>query len=261
MFDFLYASPNWLIGVIFVGAAVAAAMALMFGLRALLPIRDDKETFDIVLRVMPSLLSLTSFVLAFAIVQANGETARANKVVVDEAAGIAQLDRLLLRIDPALTEASRKALAAYAKSIVIDEWPYMRAGLDGFGHATARARLKAFNDALDLVQHDHPGKAALLNNARLAADQIEDLRDTRLREVHESIPELFWIVILILALMMMSLGAFLRPSFTNIIMAASQAAAIGLLAAFLFMLDHPFRGEGGISPAMLERVLTGLSAG
>ncbi|MEN9592889.1 MAG: hypothetical protein RJA21_1363, partial [Gemmatimonadota bacterium] len=75
MIDFLYFYPNWFIGAVFVTAAVAVSMTLMFGLRALLPIRDDKETFDITIRIMPTILSLTAFVLAFAIVQANTELA------------------------------------------------------------------------------------------------------------------------------------------------------------------------------------------
>lgn len=259
MIDFLYFYPNWFIGAVFVTAAVAVSMTLMFGLRALLPIRDDKETFDITIRIMPTILSLTAFVLAFAIVQANTELARAAKVAADEATGIAQLDRLLLRIDPSVTVPARAALAAYARSIVADEWPHMQEGRDGFGHATTRARMKAFNEALDLVEHGGARKSAMLSDAKHTADRIEDLRDARLRESREVIPGLFWDVILLLALLMMSLGAFLRPNVANLVMAGSQAAAVGLLASFLFMLDHPFMGESSITPWMLERVLAGLS--
>lgn len=260
MLDVLYIYPNWFIGAVFVTAALAAAMALMFGLRAVLPIRDDKDTFDITIRVMPTVLSLTAFVLAFSVVQANTELARAAKIAADEATGIAQLDRLLLRIDAAATEPSRAALAAYAKSIVEDEWPYMRAGHDGFGHPITRARMQAFNDALHEVEVAQSRLSARVNEAVHAADQIEDLRDARLREAREAIPDLFWTVILFLALLMMALGAFLRPTLTNVIMVASQAAAVGMLTAFLFMLDHPFRGETSITPWMLERIITTLSA-
>src|SRR5262245_52516699 len=99
MLDFLYAYPNWLIAAIFVATAVVASIALMLGLRKVLPIRDDKDTFTIAIRVMATLLSLTSFVLAFSVVQANRELAQADRIVADEATAIGQLDRLLVRID------------------------------------------------------------------------------------------------------------------------------------------------------------------
>jgi len=67
-------------------------------------------------------------------------------------------------------------------------------------------------------------------------------------------------VILFLSVLMMSLGAFLKPNLTNITMVGSQAAAIGVLSAFLFLLDHPFMGNVAISPWILERTLGQLSA-
>jgi hypothetical protein len=259
MLDFLYDYPNWFIGALFVVTALAASMALMFGLRAVLPVRDDKETFDITIRVMPTVLSLTAFVLAFSVVQANTELQRAAKIAADEATGIGQIDRLLVRIDTAATQPARVALAAYAKSIVEDEWPYMKMGHDGFGHATTRERMQAFNDTLHRLELTDAKDAALIREVIEHADQVEDLRDARLREAREALPALFWVVIGFLALMMMALGAFLRPTLTNVVMVGAQGAAVGLLASFLFMLDHPFMGQTSITPWMLERVMTTLS--
>lgn len=259
MLDFLYNYPNWLIGAVFVAVALAAAMALMFGLRRLLPIRDDKETFDITIRVMPTVLSLTAFVLAFSVVQANTELARAAKIAADEATGIGQLDRLMVRLDEAATQPARAALTAYARSIVDDEWPYTQAGRDGFGHDRTRALMQAFNDALHRLELNAGGKAAVVHQIVEHADHVEDLRDERLREARAALPGLFWAVIMLLALLMMALGAFLRPTLTNVVMVAAQGAAVGLLAAFLFVLDHPFMGQTSVTPWMLERVMSTLS--
>jgi hypothetical protein len=231
----------------------------MLGLRAVLPVRDDKETFDITIRVMPAVLSLTAFVLAFSVVQVKNELARAEKIAVDEATAVGQLDRLLVRLNPATTERARAALAAYAKSVVVDEWPYMEAGHDGFGHAKTRGLMHAFNDALHALDPGEGRLSTLYGEAVRAADLIEDLRDARLREAREAVPTLFWAVIVFLTLLMMALGAFIRPTLSGLVMVASQAAAIGILAAFLFILDLPFQGESRITPWMLERVIVGLS--
>lgn len=259
MLDFLYFYPNWFISAVFIIVAVSAAMVMMFGLRAVLPIKDNKETFDITIRVMPTVLSLTAFVLAFSVVQANSELTHANKITSDEAAGIGQLDRMLVRIDVDETAAARAALAAYAKSIVEDEWPYMKLGHDGFGHDTTRARMQEFNDALNKVSVADNRRAALIHEAILEADKIEDLRDSRLREARAAIPSLFWAVIASLSMLMMALGAFLRPNLTNVLMVGSQGAAIGMLSAFLFSIDHPFMGETSITAWPLERVIMSLS--
>ncbi|MBI3453675.1 MAG: DUF4239 domain-containing protein [Rhodospirillales bacterium] len=259
MLDFFYFYPNWLITIVFVGVAVAAAIALMLGLRTVLPVRDDKETFDITIRVMPAVLSLTAFVLAFAVVQAKSELARAEKIVVDEAATVGQLDRLLVRLDPATTEPTRRALAAYVRSVIDDEWPYMEQGHDGFGHTRTRGLVAGLSDSLHALDPGDGRRSVLFNDALRAADQIEDLRDARLREAREAIPALFWWIIVVLSALMMSLGAFLRPTFSSVVMVASQAAAVGLLSAFVFVLDHPFQGETRILPWMMERVASTLS--
>ena len=135
----------------------------------------------------------------------------------------------------------------------------MREGHDGFGHVTTRTRVQALNDTLRAIDLGDPRARELAMDAIHAADQIEDLRDARLRESREAIPGLFWSVIGFLTLLMMSLGAFLRPTLTNIVMVAGQAAAVGMLSAFLFSMDHPFMGESAIDSAMLRRVISGLS--
>lgn len=259
MLHSLYAYPDWAIAGLFVAVAVATSIALMLGLRAVLPIRDDKDTFDIAIRVMPAVLSLTAFVLAFSIVQVKNEHVHAEKITIDEATSLAQLDRLLIRIDPQATEPARKAIAVYARSIVADEWPHMEVGEGGFGNDRTRDLLRTMSDLLHRLNVSDIKQSTTFNEVMDAADQIEVLRDSRLREAREGIPSLFWMMIGLLTLLMMALGAFIRPTFTGVVMVASQAAAIGLLSAFLFSLDHPFQGESGVTPWMLERVIAGLS--
>ena len=67
-----------------------------------------------------------------------------------------------------------------ARSIVDDEWPYMREGHDGFGHVTTRTRVQALNDTLRAIDLGDPRARELAMDAIRAADQIED----RLRVLH-----------------------------------------------------------------------------
>jgi hypothetical protein len=260
LLDVLYQLPTAVTAAAFVAIAILLALALMFGLRAALPIVDSKETFDVTIRVMPTVLSLTAFVLGFSVVQANNEMTRAGQVVAMEAHDIAQLDRRMVRLDPVGSAHARRALADYARSIMAEEWPRMSTNSVGFGHPATAARLQAFRDALHVAAIQEGRLAAITNELFAAADAVEDARDARLLEAQQAVPAMFWAVILFLSVLMMSLGAFLKPNLTNITMVASQAAAIGVLSAFLFLLDHPFMGNVSISPWILERTLSQLSA-
>ena len=257
MLDFLYTYPNWFIVSVFVVVFISVAIVIMLGLRSILPIVDDMETFDIGLRAVPAALSITSFVLAFSVVQANNELERAAKIVADEAHAISQFDRLLLRTDPEVSTDTRRALAAYVRSILDDEWSYMRGDRTGFGHPHTHELVAALtNTTLDEIHH---ATSSVQSEILRAVDQIEDLRDQRLHEANATIPSLFWGVILSLALLMMGFGVFFKPTLAGLGLVAGHAAAVGLLTAFLFCIDRPFAGSARLEPTQLTRVAAALS--
>jgi hypothetical protein len=189
--DFLYAQPTAVTAAAFVAIAILLAMGLMFGLRAALPVVDSKETFDVTIRVMPTVLSLTAFVLGFSVVQANNEMTRAGQVVAAEAHAIAQLDRRMVRLDPVGSAHARRALADYARSIMAEEWPQMRANSVGFGHPATAARLQAFRDALYVAVVQQGRLTTTATELLAGADEVEDARDARLLEAQQAVPAMF----------------------------------------------------------------------
>jgi hypothetical protein len=254
-----HALPDWMLVGIVVVVCIAASLVLMRGLRAVLPVRDDKETFDFAIRVMPTILSVTAFILAFAIVQAQSQISRTETTIASEATAIEHLDRLLLRLGADTTAPARAALHVYAASVIADEWPYMRAGGNGLGHKRTHDLLLAFEHTYASLAPSPGRDMALFNDVIRQADALEDLRDARLRQAGAALPSLFWGVIGFLTLIVLSLSAFFKPNLTGIAMVGSQAAALGTLIGLLFALDHPFRGETSIPPALLERVTADLS--
>ena len=70
----------------------------------------------------------TGLVLAFSLVQAQGNLRTLETQVSAEAHDLAQLDRLLVRYGDQNVAAIRAPLHEYANSILTDEWPQLRKG-------------------------------------------------------------------------------------------------------------------------------------
>jgi uncharacterized membrane protein len=80
------------------------------------------------------------------------------------------------------------------------------------------------------------------------ADQAEAAREARLQMAAAGLPAQFWTLILLLGALMVATGP-LYPARAHVVaMLAVQAAGLGALVAFVFLMDQPFRGDLAVSP-------------
>ena len=109
--------------------------ALLAGLMVVLPflthrvpwLRPNPENSDFVLRLQATLFTITSFVVAFTLVEAEVNIRKVDALVSAEASHINRLDRLLVRYGDGAGEQVRPQLLVYARSVVADEWPELLA--------------------------------------------------------------------------------------------------------------------------------------
>jgi hypothetical protein len=131
MIDWLYTLPDW--------ALLAFWAALLAGLMVVLPfltqrmpwLRPNPENSDFVLRLQATLFTITSFVVAFTLVEAEVNFRKVDALISAEASHINRLDRLLVRYGDGTGESVRPQLVAYARSVVADEWPELLAKESG----------------------------------------------------------------------------------------------------------------------------------
>ena len=255
----LYMLPDWLIVVVFLAFAIAAAFTLRRLVHAVVPFGDETRAFDLVMRILPTILTLTAFVLVFVIVQAQAQFGRAEGIVINEATAIEHLDRALERLNPETTAPARRALYAYAVSLVQEEWPYMQGGGNGLGHPQTQKSFEAFEQIYAVMTPAQGRDMALFNDIIRLSDTVEEVRDMRLRQASVAIPPLLWGVIAAMFLLVLGLGGFFPTSLMHNVMLSCIAAVPGVLIALLFILDHPFMGNTSVQPDTIARVVADLS--
>ena len=122
MIDFLYSLPDLAVAIVFSGTvAFIFAAAPLLRLRLFGHVSDANS--EIARTSMTTITGFTGVVLAFSLVQAQGNLRTAEKTVAGEAQQLNQMDRLLIGYGSAKVAAIRETLHAYGESIVTDEWP------------------------------------------------------------------------------------------------------------------------------------------
>jgi hypothetical protein len=91
-------------------------------------------------------------------------------------------------------------------------------------------------------------------------DKLDDLRQTRLESATRTVPSIFWWLIGVFLLGAMVLNGRHPIDRASISLITLHMAAIGLVIAFIVVMDEPFRGESSIHPTPILHALGPLPA-
>lgn len=235
--------------VLLVGGSTALAILLartVFGIR----LRPDqgKEVMD----AYRSVASLTALVLAFSLVQAMLNLRRVEADVRGEATGLISASRALPQTGDARAEELRGLLATYGDRVLAEEWPMLtRRGRNPNLDALLVRMLRVARAA---AASGTPQAAAYLTFAR-EVDRLSDLREARITAASLRLPRAFWratAVLLCLGILLVSLVPWTIPHLAS---ALVLSCVLGVLVGLVGIVDVPFRGESGVTPAELRRAL------
>ena len=152
-----------------------------------------------------TLFTMTSLVLAFTLVDAEGNFRKADALVSNEASQINRLDRLLNRYGQEEVTELRLNLLEYAKAIVDDEWPAM---LRGARSDKVRLAFAPLSRGIFQIE-PKPGRETTIYAEILRSfDLIAESRDARLNAVSLSLPKPYWQVVLFAVLMLLERFTF-----------------------------------------------------
>jgi hypothetical protein len=197
---------------------------------------------------------LYAVLLAFSIIVVWEKFNDAEATVEREAGAAAAIYHLLPSLDPPRANAARKALTAYLKSVVADEWPAMA---QGRASRTTWQALGAIYTAL-LTQPKAPSDDATVEAEIFnQLDQLTQARRTRLLAAEGDVPAPLWVILFG--------GAVLTVGFTFFFGTQNlraQTLMTGLLALLIFSelliavaLERPFTGGIRESPDAIVFVL------
>ncbi|MGK7866584.1 hypothetical protein [Falsiroseomonas sp. E2-1-a20] len=238
----LYDLPDLLVYAVFMLGAAGLAAAVCLGAWRLSSVTATKDQLDLAMRTSAAMVSALTLTLAFCAIQARSQTSEAGRVVAMEVAAISGLARLADRLgEPGLR--LRADITAYLHAVVHAEFPAL----------AERGRDTATQHAAEALEHAAYAAAtqagdALGRDLIQQADGVDEARENRLMAAEAGLPEAFWLLILLLMALLVSTGPLYPPRRHVVAMLAMQAAGVGALIAFIFLMDQPFRGHLSVSP-------------
>ena len=256
MIALLYNLPDLGVAILFVSVTSAAFVVAPLLRRRLFGQVSQAES-EIARSTIVTITSITGVVLAFSLVQAQGNLRSVQQIVADESIQLNQMDRLLTRYGEAKVAAIRKTLDAYAESIVVDEWPK----LSEHSRSQRTADLFRTISASILAIRPAPGRETVMyaDLVRIT-DQLAESRENRLIATDLGLQPIFWGVILALMLVMIGFAAFVEPRRGEIVSLAGLGVGLALLTALVFIFDQPFLGDVSVTPDPIAHVLTVMRA-
>jgi hypothetical protein len=257
MIAWLYTIPEILLEALAAALLAVLMTALPRIVRRVRSLAAGEAHTDFVLRIQGTLFTMTSLVLAFTLVQAEGNFRRVDALVSAEASQIDRLDRLLARYGDATASAIREHLRAYTRSIIDDDWPAMMRGGES---ETARQAFAPVSRGV-LALNPLPGRQTEIYTEMLRTfDAVAESRDARVNAVSITLPTAYWIIVLFSAAMLMFVSSTMEVSRSRAIVLACQMAVLGGLIGFVFITDQPFLGQTGVDTSDYERALRHIDA-
>ncbi len=248
MFDFFYDLPLVISGLLIVGLlGLFAITGMALVRRHVLPRlrihgRDSEFTGAMVQAVMV-FYGLAVALIAVSVFETYSDV---SKIVSQEAAALAGLYRDASGYPEPVRPLLQKELRDYAQFVIHTAWPAQQRGRVETGGVEMMNR---FQKTLIGFEPVTEGQILLHGEALRAYNHLVEVRRLRLDAVHTGLPSMMWVVIVLGAIISLSSSFFFKVEDGRLhgILVKLLAAFMGLIIFMIFALDHPFRGELGVS--------------
>jgi hypothetical protein len=228
-----------------------SVLAPMIGHR-ILGFREDEERQDAALDGYKAIMGMIGVVLAFSLVQANGNLQAVQSLVGKEATALAAVDRVLLRSGQPDLIALRPALADFGTKVVQSEWPLLATANRS---PDADAAYTKLSRGVRAVSPTDQRQQAMYGELLKQMDDLSELREQVIEASDISLPNFFWITAAGLLFVALALASATADNIKQRVAVAATAAAVALLLTFVIIIDRPFEGETSVSAGPISKAL------
>jgi hypothetical protein len=250
----LSAMPIWKSALLVVGLGVALSMVGPVLIRRFWRLDQLKANNEVGSFKFAVIGGVYAVVLGFATVVVWEKFRDAESAVMQEAAAISSLDRLVNTLDKPSAQRIRARLQAYDRAAIEDEWPAMSRG--GASPLVSKALDELY--AAVLAQNQQGSRESAILQAQLTQlNGLTQARRERLDLASGIVPGVVWLVLIS--------GAVVTMTFTLFFGASSllaQAVMNGLLSFLIFMtllviqeINFPFSGSLKVTPEPLAALV------
>jgi hypothetical protein len=249
MFEFLLDLPLVISGLLIVGLlGLFAITGMALVRRHVLPRLHiqgtDSEFTGAMVQAVMVFYGLAVALIAVSVFETYSDVSR---IVSQEASALASLYRDVGGYPDTVRPALQNELRDYAQYVIHEAWPLQQRGQVPAGGVEMMNR---FQKTLFGFEPVTEGQILLHGEALRAYNHLIEVRRLRLDAVHTGLPSMMWVVIVLGAIISLSSAFFFKVEDGRLhgILVKLLAAFMGLIILMIFTLDHPFRGELGVSP-------------
>ena len=218
------------------------------------PVRSDADNklSDI---VQTSLLAFSAFILALSVTDVFSNLAKAEEAAMQEALDIVRLDREFDALGNVAATA-RRALADYAKHVSTDEWKTLSKAEPKLSSLVQRDINTLWTEIRTIQKNEGIALPQVREALNTSLARLEQFRADRLAAATNSIPSIFWLVIIlfVVAASFMNGRSTLHRFGVHLIVV--HMSAIGILVALIVIVDNPFRGTTSVSSSIIADAVT-----
>jgi hypothetical protein len=174
------------------------------------------------------------------------------KAVSSEASSLAALYRDVTGYpEPQRTEL-KTLLREYTRYVIEEAWPVQRQGIVPSGGVK---RVADFQERLVLFEPQTKSQGALHDAAMRQFNSFFEYRRSRLYSVNSGIPALLWYTVAVGALInMIFIWLFDLRLNVHLLLGGMISLFLATMISLIALMDHPFRGEVGVSSEAFQLV-------
>jgi hypothetical protein len=251
--DFIYGTPTWVWGSIFMLLLCGSACVGLIVFDRLVHV-DIRRAHNELAGFTVAVISVVYAVLLAFIAIATWESyTTAEDVVQSEADYVGSIYRDTQGVPPQMGQDVRNDLELYVKTVVNQEWPVQHQGRTPDQGWEPLARLHL---AIVRMQPRTMGESVIQAELLRTLNELYRARESRLSAAEGHIPPVIWWIIF--------LGGALVTAFTylfgfhdlrmHLVMTLAVAASMGFVVVLIIALDWPFRGRVSIAPDAFVKV-------
>jgi hypothetical protein len=254
MLDVLQSLPVWLMAIVVAGMTVMLSVLCVGLVEVLLPAQRRQRVNDVAGFILAVAGVLYAVPLALITAEAWDDFSEARDAVQREAEQIARAATLATLLPQPIQGQVISGLAAYARSVIQDEWPTMARGITPFA---AERYLVSIRDLLEREAQRETVPNRSLDRAIGHLDELIHARIDRLLTGHQSlIAPVWWLVCMGAAITLFFCAIFAVEDRTlHHLLGVLVALTIALIVILLLATDRPFYGKSRISPQPIQQVL------
>lgn len=254
MFDWLFALPALLMGILVVGTFVGVALAGLVVARRFFAEHHMEQHNDVAGFIYAALGVVYAVLLAFVTIGIWEKFDNTEGVVETEASSAGSLYRLVQAWPREEQMSLRNHLYKYAHLVIEDEWPRMP---NGGSSELARAEYNGIWDDIRGLKIHTPEQDHWYSEMVVRLNDLAENRRVRLTRYTPTVQPILWFVLLF--------GAALTIGYTylygvknltaQMLMTGALTATVAIVIFLVMVLDHPYGGDVAVHPVGFEREL------